>query len=72
MLGLEARDGGVEAVALDEAVHPAKAAGLKALPPEAAQPLEELLGGDLAGEQAGEAVGVGVEANLDRHQRRSA
>ena len=40
--GLEARDRGVEAIALDESVHAAKAARLKALPPEAAQALDEL------------------------------
>ena len=68
-VGLEAGGGGVEAVALDEPVHAAEAVALKALPPEPAQALHELLEGDLAREQAREAVGVGVEAELDRDQR---
>ena len=69
VVALEAGEGGVVAVAVDEPVHAAEAVGLKALPPEAAHPLQELLRGHLAGEQAGKAVRVGVEADLDRDQR---
>ena len=60
---------GVVALAVDEPVHAAEAAGLKAPPPEAAHPLDELLRGHLAREQSGEALRVGVKADLDRHER---
>src|SRR5205823_8201657 len=62
---IEARERRLEALALDEAVQPAKPGPLKALPPKAPHPAQERPLRDLARQQPREAALLGVKAALD-------